>query len=436
MTTTEIPDYFAAETFAVPVDEETFWESRPNLTAIRDGAWARYASPWAVLGNILARLAVAQGPSLRLPGIIGGEASLNTFVAVVGPPGAGKGAARTAAREILALPEEPFTIPLGSGEGLVGVFVEPGSREEIDRDTGATLKVPCPRLIRSGAVAIVDEVDHLVAVGQGRAGSTIMSTLRQAWSGETFGRTAAARDRNLWVEGGLYSLGLVVGVQPLRAGPLLDEADGGTPQRFLWLPATDPRTPEHTAAPQPIQWRRRWTAADYGRPMGIPEAARNAVVQDRLCRIRGEETGLDGHALLARLKAAAGLALLDGRRDVSDEDWGLAQVIMQVSDRTRADVQKALAQRATVENERRARAAGHAELVKEEVIEARRLGQVRGVVLRKLTGEWVPRSTARKWVASKDRGHFETALLGLMAEGLLEVREAERGGQQIRRADR
>ena len=52
----------------------------------------------------------------------------------------------------------------------------------------------------------------------------------------------------------LDRFGLSVGIQPDRAGWLLDEADGGTPQRFLWLPVTDKNitaTPPFEPAPWP-----------------------------------------------------------------------------------------------------------------------------------------------------------------------------------------
>ena len=41
---------------------------------------------------------------------------------------------------------------------------------------------------------------------------------------------------------------MVVGVQPLRAGPLFDDVDAGTPQRFVWLPTDDPGAPKQRPA--------------------------------------------------------------------------------------------------------------------------------------------------------------------------------------------
>jgi hypothetical protein len=66
--------------------------------------------------------------------------------------------------------------------------------------------------------------------------------------GEALGFAYANATRRISLEAHSYRLGLVVGVQPERAGALLDGSDGGTPQRFVWLPATDPNL---TANPDP-----------------------------------------------------------------------------------------------------------------------------------------------------------------------------------------
>ena len=47
---------------------------------------------------------------------------------------------------------------------------------------------------------------------------------------------------------------------------------------------------------------------------------------------------LDAHADLLRLKVAALLALLDGRQDVTVEDWALAEMAVDVSTAVRTDV--------------------------------------------------------------------------------------------------
>lgn len=76
--------------------EADLWSARPALQHIRAFAYARLCSPWAVLGVALLRVLHHVPPWVTLPPLIGGRGSLNAFVALVGPPGSGKGAAEAA----------------------------------------------------------------------------------------------------------------------------------------------------------------------------------------------------------------------------------------------------------------------------------------------------------------------------------------------------
>lgn len=105
------------------------------------------------------------------------------------------------------------------------------------------------------------------------------------------GRAAGGAERRLIpIPAHSYRMALLLGVQPRRAGALLDDADGGTPQRFLWLPTTDPLAPDVRLLPShnPCRCRRR--------PGGLPLAARHTIEEARRARLRGQESGLDGHA--------------------------------------------------------------------------------------------------------------------------------------------
>src|SRR5699024_981719 len=92
-------------------------------------------------------------------------------------------------------------------------------------------------------------------------------------------------------------------------------------------------------------------------PISVCQQARDTIVRERQKANRGEHSDLDGHALLTRLKVAAGLALLEERREVTDDDWELSGVIARMSDATRsrviahrqAEVAKANAARALAE---------------------------------------------------------------------------------------
>lgn len=84
---------------APPSDD--LWTASPQLTAIRAFALHRMVAPEAMLGVILLQVAAVIPPHVVLPPLIGGYGSLNSFVALVGPSGSGKGAAERAARDAI-----------------------------------------------------------------------------------------------------------------------------------------------------------------------------------------------------------------------------------------------------------------------------------------------------------------------------------------------
>jgi hypothetical protein len=397
---------------AAAVDEEAFWASREVLLRVRTFARARRCSPWAVLGVVLARVITVTPPFVVLPALVGSYASLNLFVALVGPSGGGKGASESAAADAVVLPDLEIAT-VGSGEGIGHLYAH-REKGEVIRDRDAVLFT-------------VPEVDNLVALAN-RQGATLLPQLRSAWSGERLGFAYADKNKALPIERHTYRMGLVLGVQPGRAGPLLDDADGGTPQRFLWMPTSDIDAPDE-APPAPSPWH--WTpppgpvTADvFGlTEMPIPEAARAEIAAQRLGRLRERGDALDGHALLTRLKAAAALALLDGRRAVSLEDWNLSETIMAVSDSTRAKVLSYLSAKAASVNKARGEAEGmRAVLVEERVADAAVQRVARRVVGLLEAGE-ISRSDVRRRLAARDRQHFDEAVERLLSAGQVEVFE-------------
>ncbi len=220
-----------------PADVGGFWQERPILEHLLTFARARMVSPWALLGVSLVRVLAVVPPHVVLPALVGSHASLNTFVALVGPSGGGKGAAEGAALDALDVGAVDV-LTAGSGEGLAHLYARREKKEVVRHRDSVVLSVP--------------EVDTLVAL-KSRQGATLLPTLRSAWSGERLGFSYADPDKALPIERHSYRLGLVLGVQPGRAAPLLDDADGGTPQRFLWMPTTDRDAPDELPA-APAQW--------------------------------------------------------------------------------------------------------------------------------------------------------------------------------------
>ena len=312
-------------------DHREFWAARQVLQHVHDFARARVAAPWAVLGVVLVRAICTVQPNVKLPAIVGSRASLNLFLGLIGPSGSGKSIAKAVARDAINFGDRVIEdFPIGTGEGIAATYM----RFEKQKDEPPKLAQH-----RFRALFHADEIDGVKAIAA-RNGATLLPVLRSAYSGETLGNQNADIHRRLPVARHSYRLGFIAGIQPARSAILLDDADGGTPQRFLWMPTIDPDAPDQTP-PEPAR-----------KPIDIPPAMRGeegpleiAVCQPavdlirgtHLARIRGGNGDLlDGHGLLTQLKVATALGILDHRLTVTDEDWQLAKTVMAVSDRTRS----------------------------------------------------------------------------------------------------
>lgn len=418
------PEYYDEDTPAgvdrpEPERPDTeFWKARPTLTHIHDVARARRASPWAVLGAALCRVVTSVKPFVVLPPLIGGHASLNLFIALVGPSGSGKGASEAAADHAIDLPDHIHVSHAGSGEGIAHEYMR-RTRQGLEQHNDAVL-------------FSIPEIDSLAALGN-RQGSTLMPQLRQAWVGERLGFGYADPAKKLPIPAHAYRMCLIAGVQPERAGALLDDAPAGTPQRLVWLPAADPDAPDMPPpCPDPIEWRRpALPTAEWGTNrtiLPVCETARQTVDQNRLARLRGDGQALDGHVLLCRLKVAAALALLDGHADIQDTDWSLSGTVMAISDRTRADVERALLDVKKRANRGRAESEAERAIVVTERIEETSIRRIARGIGRRLRAEGrTPRAKLRKAVPSRDRPLFDAAVDSLIAAGQVNTVDLDRG---------
>jgi hypothetical protein len=407
---------------------EAFWPSRPELSRIRAFARARMVSPWATLGVALARVVAAVQPFIVLPPPPK-EASLNLFIGLVGLSGDGKGAAEGVAAEAVRVGPFAFqTLTLGSGQGIAHAYMRRVKENGVSAVEQHTTSV----------LFTVQEIDMLAGLTEQKAGATLTPTLRNAYMGERLGHQYADPDKRLPVPEHQYRLCLVAGIQPGRAGVLLNDADGGTPQRFLWLPTTDPHAPETPPTePQPITWTRPSPppAGPYGRVrLPVCDGARTAIAENRRATLLGQGDPLNGHGLLARLKVAAALGLLAGHLEVTEKDWALAGTVMAVSDQTRARVVAALQRAATERNRARGEADAERAVIVEERSAEAAIKRACGVIMRKLrkADDWVPRAELRRGLEARDRQHFEAAIERLLDAGEITTREGDHGGSQYR----
>lgn len=384
--------------------EDAFWTARPELEHVRTFARARLVSPYAVLGVVLTRVTAATEYQVHLPSIVGGRASLNLAVGLVGESGDGKGGAEEVAKDALSLGERMSsfaTWKLGSGQGLAHGYAE--------RQKGEVVRVADSCLFR------MDEVDHLVGLA-GQRGSTLLPELRSALMGEALGHLYVDSTKRVPVAAHSYRLCLTLGIQPKRAGVLLDDTDGGTPQRIVWLPTTDPGAPEQ--APDEPRYR-TWRLPEWPSSGELPvwDGARSEIVQARQARNRGEGDPLDGHRLLLRLKLATALDALSGSAGVSEDGWELAGHMLAVSDHTRSSCVSAVAGKKRELNKARAIADGERAVIVEEATAEGFVQRVARLLLAKLESGPKLRGELRRSLASRDRGYFDPAIERLVGAG-------------------
>lgn len=365
--------------------------------------------------------------------------------------GAGKGGASGAAADWLITDPHPFVATLGSGEGMAKMFAY---KRRMNGNTGPWVQSG----LRASVLFDAPEVDNLVALTT-RSSSTLLPQLRSAYSGEELGFSYADPAKAVRLCAHRYRLCLTLGVQPGRGRALLDDADGGTPQRFVWLPTDDrdapddlPELPVHhnlhrwpdqpvvgkllaPAAPETLL-ETPTTQADL-RVLEVPQTARTAIHSQRLATLRGERVDpLDGHKLLCRLKVAAALMWLDGRtEEITDDDWRLAGTVMAMSDRTRHGVAEVLRSKAEGENVSRGRAEGLRELAKTELLQDRqtqRLRRVAANIISKLEGSdgGLARAELRRAIRYDDRSLFDDAEAALVDAGRIDKLPSDNSGPE------
>ena len=363
--------------------EADFWLQRPVLVRIHQFARFRRANPYAVLGSVLRRAITLVEPRVQLPPTVGATASLNLFTVNVGRSGQGKDSANGVGRDAVvftnadgAALDDPDSPGIGSGEGLARVFKGYGGQDQP------------PRCVH----VEINEVGTLTALAD-RKGHTLVGELLKAFMGQAIGFTNSQKSTTTFVHAHTYRLCLGIGAQPENADFFLDREKDGLPQRFLWLPIVNryalPPSDDEEAVPAAEVALPTFSTLVEGAPylIGVPASVRAAIRNFHfLVEIGSPDVDpLDGHLMLVRLKVAFGLALLEGRGDISEDDWRIAGQLIDMSNRVRADMRRVVADRHRRTNTARAYDRADREAIIAEKLSEKTQQRVVNAITRKLS---------------------------------------------------
>jgi len=406
-----------------------FWLKRPELTLIRQAAQARRVSPFAVLGVVFARMLTITPHSITIPPLIGGHASLNLFIGLVGPSGAGKGSAVACATEFFDIQDNldgsthRKFVNLGSGEGIVHTF----RKKPTDAEPHG--------IVNTAALFNVAEIDFLTATSN-RQGATIMPMLRSMWSGEQLGFQNADPSRRIQVPAHTYRASLICGIQPQKAGALINDADGGTPQRFTFLPTDDPTAPDvpppfplkliySTPQSDPEEYINYGNGLLKGRDMALPQHITDSIQAHRLRMLRdqaGASADIAGHDTLNQIKLACCFALLRGSYTVDDTDWELSGILHRISLNQRWLIQNQLQERARIDADNKAKRSARDAVIIANTQEASKTQSAAKRILTKLqeNPDGLSAGALQAFVRYNQREYFEDAIQLLVDNSQIE----------------
>lgn len=401
------------------LDPDTaFWTQRKTLQHIHTFARSRSVSPYATLGCVLRRAIAAVEPNVMLPPTVGGTVSLNFFTISAGRSGQGKDAADSAGFAAVYFYDrdgndlEAKQPNIGSGEGLARGFK--GGKDS-DPITRAHIRV--------------NEVKTLEAL-LGRKGATLDGELLKAFMGQPLGFSNAQKETTTQVEAHSYRLCLGVGMQPENAGFFLSREKDGFPQRFVWLPTVDPFAPRERPDPvRPLDV----VIPDFGSDeylVQVPPSVVKEIVDHQYLVLIGstEVDPLDGHLNLTRLKVSFALALLEGCKDICEDDWRIAGELLAVSRQVRDDMREVVAEKRRRENTARAHDAADRQAIVEARLDDDRQKRVAKAIVRKLKRtRSATRRELRQACTRAIRDDFPTVFDVFVDKGLLIRRPGEDG---------
>jgi len=416
------------------------WDKTDRLRHIAQAADSIGRNRLGLLAVTIARILAEVPAGIFLPGVedgaISSRAALNLGVALVGTSGQGKSQFISNSRKVIGRVAEQKRIEgnPSTGQGLIDSYLDWSA------EANANVLSDDPRHI-----FIMDEVDKLGALGTD-TGSTLLGEIRTMLTGGSTGSSNATKERRRMLHEGTYNFQLVIGVQPARARVLLEGRDAGMPQRFIWIPVTNPKTAlrpdDRPKWPGEVGWNTDFLdffTMIFDEPIvrypeWLVQELKEYDYKVSLESMHGGTLSQHGHINLLRLKVAAGIAFLHESTVIEDLHVEIADQIVEVSKRTQLICEQAVAEA----NFRRKKAAKSTdERVNDEVHNeklATLVKNARNALLGK-KGEWVT------WHGGlrphlRDRAEYENAIWEAITEMEDVEHEEEKRGQQLRRKAR
>ena len=354
-----------------------FWNATPPLQKIAAEAAAKRVSPVGVLTLLQEHRATHVPPNVVLVQtdgtcgmVLGDGTSLNGFTSIVSRPGGGKTVTFKVATALS--PHIGVACPDGTSQGIVRHLAKTVTRTKDEE--GKPLPAPVQETVfHTHAVMVhAPEIGTLNAEFE-RSGSKTAPMMRSMWIGETVGMNNGESERKVIIPPNMARICGAWGVHPVKAVAILAQADEGTPQRFVWAPAKEIRTPApaRKPAPQGVSFpmpeftppgNTAFGSTDmpptidlkdpvYPEPIWVhwsPQmkvdiaafrAAEDALYDREPYAIRTPEQAdaeqallMRSHFLLTTIKSAVKMGWLHGRANPSDLDWELAKIQMLVSE--------------------------------------------------------------------------------------------------------
>lgn len=280
--------------------------------------------------------------------------TMNLYHSMVGPPGSGKSLALKAINQLIPNPMDfsEFVgwqqIQPGTGEALEAAFCSDiDILDKMGEETGAKFGRP------NAYIASAEGTDLLIR--SSRAGSTLNVKLVAAWAVESLTTTLATKGLSRQVPEKSYSLGMNMGIQPGKAGPLMDDETLGFPQRFIFTTVEranrkpfDPKGWKKTYPVLPLGLHHDWKLppTDIQTPVvDDTQMTMDEAVSDALWFLKDSRElrdNLDVHQSWNMNRLCHLIALLHGRTHVQLVDFQHAELIYEHSRTTRSAMKEAI----------------------------------------------------------------------------------------------